>query len=72
MLLHGLQVGFMEYDDQREVVKALKPLVEGDVEEVDDLSLEATEDDEVTLVDGVLKVHLVHLEMKVGVLVKGF
>nr|GEU45363.1 hypothetical protein [Tanacetum cinerariifolium] len=42
----------MEWDDQREVVE---PLVDGDVEEVDDLSFEAMEDDEVATVDGVFE-----------------
>nr|GEV40377.1 reverse transcriptase domain-containing protein [Tanacetum cinerariifolium] len=45
----------MEYDDQSEVVKALKPLVERDVEVVGDLSLKAMKDDEVALVNGIFK-----------------
>nr|GEV60901.1 hypothetical protein [Tanacetum cinerariifolium] len=36
-------------------INAVKPLVEGDVEEVVDLSLEVMEDDEVALVDGVFE-----------------
>ncbi|GJR88945.1 hypothetical protein Tco_0212956 [Tanacetum coccineum] len=47
-----LQEGSMEWDDQREVVE---PLVDGDVEEVGDLSLESMKDEEVATVDGVFE-----------------
>nr|GEW44880.1 hypothetical protein [Tanacetum cinerariifolium] len=53
MLLHMLQVGSMEYDDQREVVRALKMME--DEEEDGDLSLEAMDDGKVALVDGVFE-----------------
>ncbi|GKD95108.1 hypothetical protein Tco_1374945 [Tanacetum coccineum] len=52
MNLHVLQEGSMEWDDQREVVE---PLVDGDVEEVGDLSLELMKDEEVATVDGVFE-----------------
>nr|GEW37817.1 hypothetical protein [Tanacetum cinerariifolium] len=46
MNLLVLQEGSTKYDDQKE------PLVDGDVEEVGDLSLESIEDEEVATVDG--------------------
>ncbi|GKF07555.1 hypothetical protein Tco_0041779 [Tanacetum coccineum] len=50
-----LQVDSKKKDDQKEVVRVLKPLVDGDVEEVGDLSLESMEDEEVATVDGVFE-----------------
>nr|GEX10437.1 hypothetical protein [Tanacetum cinerariifolium] len=41
-------------DDQREVVKALEALVDGDVEELGEFSLDAMDEKDVALVDGVL------------------
>ncbi|GJT72762.1 hypothetical protein Tco_1032048, partial [Tanacetum coccineum] len=38
-----------------EIGEFKQPLVDGDVEEVGDLSLEAMEDDEVALMDGVIE-----------------
>ncbi|GJS15040.1 hypothetical protein Tco_0409512 [Tanacetum coccineum] len=67
MLPHVLQVDSMKYDGQREVVRVLKvvleekhvevkyPFVDGDVEEVGDLSLESIKDEEVATVDGVFE-----------------
>ncbi|GKC43328.1 hypothetical protein Tco_1061050 [Tanacetum coccineum] len=58
MNFHVLQEGCMEWDDQREVVEVVEvvePLVDGDVEEDGDLSLEAMEDEEVALVYGVFE-----------------
>nr|GFA45231.1 hypothetical protein [Tanacetum cinerariifolium] len=55
MLLHVFQVDSKKLDDQREVVRVLKPLVDGDMEEVGDLSLESIEDEEVATVDGVFE-----------------
>ncbi|GKC09391.1 hypothetical protein Tco_1001001 [Tanacetum coccineum] len=52
MNLRVLQEGSTEWDDQREVIE---PLVDGDVEEVGDLSLESMEDEEVATVDGVFE-----------------
>ncbi|GKE65376.1 hypothetical protein Tco_1519537 [Tanacetum coccineum] len=52
MNLHVLQESSIERDDQREVVE---PLVDGDVEKVGDLSLEAMKDEEVAMVDGVFE-----------------
>ncbi|GKA29399.1 hypothetical protein Tco_0715644 [Tanacetum coccineum] len=50
MNLHVLQEGSIELDEQREM-----PLVDGDVEEVGDLSLESMEDEEVATVDRVFE-----------------
>nr|GEU43984.1 reverse transcriptase domain-containing protein [Tanacetum cinerariifolium] len=63
MNFHVLQEGSTEWDDQR------KPLVDADVEEVSDLSLESMKDEEVATVDGVFKGAFKALGLEVEALV---
>ncbi|GKF57058.1 hypothetical protein Tco_0170595 [Tanacetum coccineum] len=66
---HVLEVGSIKWYDQREVMEVMEPLVDGDVEEVGDLSLESMEDEEVAMVDGVFEGAFGELSLEVEALV---